>query len=275
MTQAWPKGKMIEGRSGGSGRGTRRELWAPPDSGSSTSGSYVVSCTDARPSPPTHFLPSAASSPSHLPAGHGEKFRRTRAHVQRSEERRVGTGPKAKWSKGGAGEMGGVLEENCGPHLTAVLLNQRIVRCIVYRRSTLAAPAFPSLRRFRTLAPACWPRGKILSHPSARSALHWSPQAGGPKGKMIDGRSGRPGRGTRRELWAPPDRGSAQPTDRRFVSCTDSRPEPFPAPPSHFLPSAASSPSHLPAGHREKFCRTQAHVQLGTRLRRMAGPKGK
>src|SRR5438876_1187354 len=26
---------------------------------------------------------------------------------------------------------------------------------------------------------------------------------------------------------------------------------------------------------REKFCRTQAHVQLGTRLRRMAGPKGK
>src|SRR6266705_6833301 len=25
---------MIEGRSGGSGRGTRRELWAPPDSGS-------------------------------------------------------------------------------------------------------------------------------------------------------------------------------------------------------------------------------------------------
>src|SRR5438093_1450818 len=34
MTQAWPKGKMIEGRSGGSSRGTRRELWAPPDSGS-------------------------------------------------------------------------------------------------------------------------------------------------------------------------------------------------------------------------------------------------
>src|SRR5439155_915080 len=77
-----PKGKMIEGRSGGSGRGTRRELWAPPGSGSSTSGSYVVSCTDARPSPPTHFLPSAASSPSPLPAGHREKFRRTRAHVQ-------------------------------------------------------------------------------------------------------------------------------------------------------------------------------------------------
>src|SRR5438046_6742817 len=59
---------------------------------------------------------------------------------------------------------------------------------------------------------------------------------------MIEGRSGGSGRGTRRELWAPPDSGSAQPTDRRFVSCTDSRPEPFPAPPTHFLPSAASSP---------------------------------
>src|SRR5438552_17719970 len=84
---------MIEGRSGGSGRGTRRESWAPPDSGSSTSGSYVVSCTDARPSPPTHFLPSAASSPSHLPAGYGEKFRRTRAHVQLTRLRRM-AGPK-------------------------------------------------------------------------------------------------------------------------------------------------------------------------------------
>ncbi len=34
-------------------------------------------------------------------------------------------------------------------------------------------------------------------------------------------------------------------------------PKPFPAPPSHFLPSAASSPSHLPAGHGEKFRRTE------------------
>src|SRR5438093_9511640 len=50
---------------------------------------------------------------------------------------------------------------------------------------------------------------------------------------MIEGRSGGSWRGTRRELWAPPDSGSAQPTDRRFVSCTDSRPEPFTAPPSH------------------------------------------
>src|SRR5438552_4376682 len=80
--------------------------------------------------------------------------------------------------------------------------NQRIVRCIVYRRSTLAAHSFPSLRRFLTVAPACWPQGKIPPHPSARSARHWSPQNGGPKGKMIEGRSGGSGRGTRRELWA-------------------------------------------------------------------------
>src|SRR5207302_751339 len=91
-----PKGQMIERSEGGSGRSTRRELWAPPDSGSSTSGSYVVSCTDARPSPPTHFLPSAASSPSHLPAGHGEKFRRTRAHVPLGTRLRRMAGPKGK-----------------------------------------------------------------------------------------------------------------------------------------------------------------------------------
>src|SRR5437016_13342685 len=73
----------------------------PPDSGSSTSGSYVVSCTDARPLPPTHFLPSAASSPSHLPAGHGEKFRRTRAHVQLGTRLRRIAGPKGKREEGG------------------------------------------------------------------------------------------------------------------------------------------------------------------------------
>jgi len=77
---------MIEGRSGGSGRGTPRESWAPPDSGSSTSGSYVVSCTDARPepftAPPSHFLPSAASSPVAPACWPREKFRRTQAHVR-------------------------------------------------------------------------------------------------------------------------------------------------------------------------------------------------
>src|SRR5438309_7436623 len=38
------------------------------------------------------------------------------------------------------------------------------------------------------------------------------------------------------------------------------------------FPYAASSPSHLPSGHREKFRRTRAYAQRGTRLRRMAGP---
>src|SRR3989442_8699559 len=37
--------------------GHSKRIVGPPDSGSSTSGSYVVSCTDARPSPPTHFPP--------------------------------------------------------------------------------------------------------------------------------------------------------------------------------------------------------------------------
>src|SRR6266568_2645403 len=163
MTQAWPKGKMSEGRSGGSGRGTRRESWAPPDSGSAhrrIAGLYRVPTLDPKPfpAPPSHFLPSAASSP---------------------------------------------------------------------------------------VAPACWPRGKIPPHPSARSARHSSPQNGGPKGKMIEGSEGGSGRGTRRELWAPPPSGSAQPTDRRFVSCTTLDPKPFPAPPSHFLPAPTSAASGM------------------------------
>src|SRR5207253_725280 len=57
-----------------------------------------------------------------------------------------------------------------------------------------------------------------------------------PKGKMIEGRTGGSWRGTRRELWAPPDSGSAQPTDRSFVSYTTIDPEPFTAPPSHSFP---------------------------------------
>src|SRR5438132_3560445 len=127
----------------------------------------------------------------------------------------------------------------------------------MYRGSTrtvhCAALAFPSLRRFLTLAPACWPRGKIPPHPSARSARHWSPQNGAPKGKMIEARSGGSGQGTRRELWAPPGSGSST-SGSYVVSGTDARP----SPPTHFLPSAASSPSPLPAGHREKFRRLLA-----------------
>src|SRR5213079_2002734 len=93
------------------------------------------------PAPPVPCLPTAASSPSHLPAGHGEKF---------------------------------------------------------------------------------------LPHPSARSARHSSPQDGGPKGKMIEGRSGGSRRGTRRELWAPPDSGSAQRRIAGLYRVPDSRPEAVP-----------------------------------------------
>src|SRR5437660_11600985 len=79
--------------------GHSKRIVGPPDSGSSTSGSYVVSCTDARPSPPTHFLPSAASSPSHLPAGHGKNSaapeRTFRSALVAAEWR----GPKGKIGK--------------------------------------------------------------------------------------------------------------------------------------------------------------------------------
>src|SRR5207237_8298907 len=92
---------------------TRRSSDLPPDSGSSTSGSYVVSCTDARPSPSPHFLPSAASSP---------------------------------------------------------------------------------------VAPACWPQGKILPHPSARSARHCTRLDSGHTGKSSAGSSWGSERATRREL---------------------------------------------------------------------------
>src|SRR5437667_268925 len=100
---------MIEGRSGGSGRGTRKELWAPPDSGSAQPADrtlYRVPTPDPR--RPLISFPPPLPHPSHLPAG---------------------------------------------------------------------------------------PRGKIPPHPSARSARHSSPQDGGPKGKMIEGRSGGSGRG--------------------------------------------------------------------------------
>src|SRR5439155_834133 len=98
------------------------ELWAPPDSGSSTSGSYVVSCTDARPSPSPHFLPSAASSP---------------------------------------------------------------------------------------VAPACWPQGKILPPSTPRLSRYSSPQAGRPQAKITHACPPLSRPGTRRELWAPPDSGSS------------------------------------------------------------------
>src|SRR5207248_7323972 len=57
-------------------------------------------------------------------------------------------------SKGGAGDLGGALEENCGSHLTAVLLTDGSQVCIVYDARPEAVPcavhSFPSLRRFLT-----------------------------------------------------------------------------------------------------------------------------
>src|SRR5438445_6292217 len=89
------------------------------------------------------------------------------------------------------GIWGGALEENRGPHLTAVLLTDGSQVCIVYRRSTRAIPcaalAFPSLRRFLTLASACWPQGKIPPHPSAPSA-NSNPTERKPKGKVSEAR---------------------------------------------------------------------------------------
>src|SRR5207249_4581337 len=73
-------------------------------------------------------------------------------------------------------------------------------------------------------------RGKNSAAPSARSARHSSPQNGGPKGKMIEGRSGGSGRGTRRELWAPPDRFCSR-TAAAVVLRTDPDPSRPPRPP--------------------------------------------
>src|SRR5207248_5682257 len=85
------------------------------------------------------------------------------------------------------GIWGGALEENRGSHLTAVLLTDGSQVCIVYRRSTRAIPcaalAFPSLRRFLTLASACWPQGKILPHRAHVQLGTALRGMAGPKGK--------------------------------------------------------------------------------------------
>src|SRR5207302_2117533 len=74
--------------------------------------------------------------------------------------------------------------------------------------------AFPSLRRFLTRRTCLLAMGKILPHPSARSARHWSPQDGGPKGKMIEGRSGGSGRGARDGMSTRPN---TRPVKRRYA----------------------------------------------------------
>src|SRR2546428_7287109 len=92
--------------------GHSKRIVGPPDSGSSTSGSYVVSCTDARPSPPTHFLPSAASSPSHLPAGHGKNSAAPERTFRSALVAAEWPGPKAKPSKLRSADLAGAFAQN-------------------------------------------------------------------------------------------------------------------------------------------------------------------
>src|SRR5207244_4538698 len=78
------------------------------------------------------------------------------------------------------------------------------------------------------VAPADWPQGEILPHPSARSVLHSCRQEGGRRGEVIEARGGASGRGTRRESWAPPDSGSAHRRIAGLYRVPDSRPEAVP-----------------------------------------------
>src|SRR5207245_8849646 len=89
--------------------------------------------------------------------------------------------------------------------------NQRIARCIVYRRSTLAAHSFPSLRRFLTLAPACWSRGKIPPHPSARPTRRSTLPDAERKGTKSGGGSRGAGLGKKR---GPQVAADSRPADR-------------------------------------------------------------
>src|SRR2546427_12741604 len=108
---------MIEGRSGGSGRGTRRELSAALDSGSSTSGSYVVSCTDARPEPPTHFLPSAVGSASRRASVQVSVFPVSLKNKPLGTRRRRVAGPNRKGSEGAGRDLRRAPEGSVGAHV--------------------------------------------------------------------------------------------------------------------------------------------------------------
>src|SRR2546426_32459 len=66
---------------------------------------------------------------------------------------------------------------------------------------------------------------------------------------MIEGRSGGSGRGTRRELWAPPGSGSAQPADRRLYRVPTPDPSRSLRRPRISFPPPLPPPSPLPAGH--------------------------
>src|SRR5207249_8105811 len=105
---------MIEGRSGGSGRGTRKELWAHLTAVLQPADRTLYRVPTLDPRRPLISFPPPLPHPSHLPAGHGEKFRRTQAHVPLGTRLRRMAGPKGKGSKEGAGDLGGALEANRG-----------------------------------------------------------------------------------------------------------------------------------------------------------------
>src|SRR5438477_6915018 len=154
MTQAWPKGKMIEGRSGGSGRGTRRELWHPPDSSSAQPAErtlYRVPRLDPRRPlisfpPPLHHPRTCLLATGKNSAAPERTFSSARVstewRAQRENERREERGIWAGHSK-----------RIVGPFLHK-LFNPHNVRFLLYLRPALARHSFPSLRRFLTLAPA-------------------------------------------------------------------------------------------------------------------------
>src|SRR5437763_16917374 len=89
-------------------------------------------------------------------------------------------------------------------HWSSDVLTPHLIRCIVYRRSTLAVHSFPSLRRFLTLAPACWRPEERRVGKEARSRRWRSPQNGEPTGKKCGGRRRKCGRGSRRKLAMTP-----------------------------------------------------------------------
>src|SRR5438093_6798898 len=104
----------------------------------------------------------------------------------------------------GAGDLACALYALSLHDALPILLTDGSQVCIVY--PTLDPKPFPAppshflpSAASSPVAPACWPQGKILPHPNTRRAHHWTPHTDQPKMKMIEGRNGGSGRGTRRE----------------------------------------------------------------------------
>src|SRR5205823_7652706 len=109
---------------------------------------------------------------------------------------------------------------------------------------------------------------------NAWGAAQRCPQTGGRKARMIEGRSGGSGRGTRRESCAPPNSGSAHRRIAGLYRVLDSRPEAVPcaalAFPSlrHFLTrrTCLLAPGKNSAAPKRSF--TSALVSAGRRAQR-------